>query len=506
MMKVEQNSIQSFFNSELFHLVQTSGMFSDSKTFADAIPKENYEYILSSYEELKEQPNFDLKAFIDEYFCFEEFTELTSGQKSNDIIQHISHLWSVLKKPADGNKQGSLIPLSKSYTVPGGRFREVYYWDSFFAALGLIQVGRERDVFDIVENFISLQQQVGTIPNGNRWYYSTRSQPPVLAMLVNLLQQHNLCSREQMSRYRDAVETEYQYWMSGSSDLVKGDAYRRVVKMMDGSLLNRFYDDKDTPRPESYAEDIELAEGLIETEKREFYRNIRAACESGWDFSSRWLKQPTDLSSIATTEVIPIDLNCILYFVESWLAKNFDNENQSKHQQYKLAAVQRSIAIDRYLWSDEAGFYSDYWFQQNQHSKALSLAALWPLYFNLASTQQAEKVALLVESKFLKQGGLITTLVDTGEQWDSPNGWAPLHWVSVEGLKGYGFEKLAHEIANNWTKTVTHFFAKTGKLMEKYNVVSVDNVAKGGEYDVQEGFGWTNGVTQALLNSLKDLK
>lgn len=504
MKSVESNSIQAFFDSELFHFVQTSGLFVDSKTFADAIPINSFEHVLNLYQQQQNQPKFDLKTFVTANFRFEEFEELTADKGNDDILKHITHLWSVLKKPADGNRVGSLIPLPQSYTVPGGRFREVYYWDSFFAAIGLMQAGREQDVFDIVDNFISLQQRVGTIPNGNRWYYASRSQPPVLAMLVNLLQQHSLCSKERLVRYREAVETEYLFWMAGSDKLANNESYRRVVKLEDGSLLNRFYDDSATPRPESYAEDIEMAAELSESEQQEFYRNIRAACESGWDFSSRWFKDANSLSSIATTEIIPIDLNCILYFTETWLTEAFGSENLEKHQKYKVAAQERKTAINRYLWSDSLEFYTDYWFKQKKQSNVLSLAALWPLYFGMASQNQAKGVAQQVESKFLKSGGLITTQLNTGEQWDSPNGWAPLHWVSIQGLKQYGFDDLASKISTKWIATVTQFFNATGKLMEKYNVVAVDDIAQGGEYDVQEGFGWTNGVTQALLNQQID--
>ena len=177
-----------------------------------------------------------------------------------------------------------------------------------------MQSGHIAAIEDLVDNFISIQRRVGCIPNGNRWYYSSRSQPPVLAMLVKLLQDNSKVSDTKLNEYIEAIQSEYEFWMQGSEYLVKGLSHRRVVCLANGAILNRYYDDDASPRPESYLEDIELAESLTEQEKPNFYRNIRAACESGWDFSSRWLKDKDDLLSIATTELIPVDLNCFTVF------------------------------------------------------------------------------------------------------------------------------------------------------------------------------------------------
>lgn len=495
----QQQWIEVFFASQLFHDVQISGLFSDSKTFADAEPKSDFAAILAMYESTKHNPEFELKRFVKQHFTIRKLEELTSSKVFEDIGEQINHLWSVLKKPADTIQRGSLIPLERAYTVPGGRFQEVYYWDSYFAALGLIESGRVAEVIDLVENFISVQQRVGCIPNGNRWYYNSRTQPPVLALLVELLQSHAMCTEHQLTRYRQAIEVEYDFWMTGAELLQPNQASSRVVRLQGGELLNRYFDDKATPRPESYAEDIELAEQLPEHDKAEFYRNIRAACESGWDFSSRWFRDSQNLSTIATTEVIPVDLNSILYFVETWLAKSYAAIDVDKSEQYSLAAERRRSAIEKYLWDQDEGIYLDYWFLTGNKSEIKTLATAWPLFFGLSNTLQAELVANELKANFLRNGGLVTTLNATEQQWDSPNGWAPLHWVAIQGLKRYQADELAEQITQCWLETVTKTFQDTGKLMEKYNVVDTEEKADGGEYDVQEGFGWTNGVTLALL-------
>ena len=493
-----QSALHGFFASQLFHDVQMSGLFADSKTFADAEPKSSFVEVIEAYDKAKNIGEVDLATFVSEHFVLPEFNEILANQHAEGVFKQIEYLWSILQKPADSTKFSSLIPLEKPYTVPGGRFREVYYWDSYFAALGLLQSGHIAAIEDLVDNFISIQCRVGCIPNGNRWYYSSRSQPPVLAMLVQLLQDNSKVSDTKLTEYIEAVQSEYEFWMQGSEHLAKGLSHRRVVCLTNGAILNRYYDDDASPRPESYLEDIELAESLTEQEKPNFYRNIRAACESGWDFSSRWLKDKDDLLSIATTELIPVDLNCLLYFVENWLSKTLSDKDKLKSEHYLQAAQARLQAMNEYLWNEEAQLFSDYWFSKNSHSKVKSLAGVWPLFMNLASPLQAQKVARTIEQEFLKQGGLITTTTETKQQWDSPNGWAPLHWVTVKGLQYYGYDKLASDITNAWLANVTLMYEKTGKLMEKYNVLEPEFKADGGEYDVQEGFGWTNGVTLAL--------
>jgi alpha,alpha-trehalase len=300
------------------------------------------------------------------------------------------------------------------------------------------------------------------------------------------------------------LEKEYQFWMQGKEQLAgAAKAIKRVVKMPNGVCLNRYWDDSVEPRPESYREDIEAAENIEAAKRPAFYRNIRAACESGWDFSSRWLANQDDLLTIQTTHIVPIDLNCLLYKLETLLSQFYaellESELSSKFAAY---AQIRKDAINQYLWDEQGGFYHDFDFIQGQKTAIQSLAACLPLFCEIASHQQAEYIAYKLENSFLMEGGLVTTLNDTAQQWDAPNGWAPLQYFAVVGLMNYGFAPLSVTIMNRWMTAVEQQFITDNNMMEKYNVQHSQRVAQGGEYEVQHGFGWTNGVSLVFYQLL----
>jgi alpha,alpha-trehalase len=173
-----------------------------------------------------------------------------------------------------------------------------------------------------------------------------------------------------------------------------------------------------------------------------------------------------------------------------------DHESSKK---YLSLAGKRNAAIHKYCWSDEEGFYFDYDAKTQQQKEIATLAAVFPLFFSIATNEQATMVAALIKEKFLMPGGLICTPEATEQQWDAPNGWAPLQWMAINGLENYGHSTLAKEIARRWIQLNTDVFKRTGKLMEKYNVIDTHLEAGGGEYAGQDGFGWTNGVLLAIL-------
>ncbi len=496
-----------FFASDLFHDVQMSGIFHDSKVFADAQAKRPWSEIFALYKTQSQTADFDLMEFVTRHFSLPAADYQFDEVKSTTPRQQIQQLWSKLEKQPDTPKADSLLPLSHPYLVPGGRFREIYYWDSYFTALGLVASDRHDLVISMVENFIDLQTSIGCIPNGNRCYYATRSQPPILALMIELLTQQPPQSSNDsdfLPRALTALETEYAFWMQGVDQLTEQNpTHQRVVRMDNGAILNRYWDSSDLPRAESYREDIEAAQQLPYRIRGDYYRNIRAACESGWDFSSRWLKNPDDLVSIQTTLIVPVDLNSLMYKLETTLAQycqRLGRANDAHH--YHKRAAERKRAIDDYLWSTSLDCYLDFNLKENEPSQVLSLATAVPLFVGLASKQQATAIAARIEQDFLCQGGLVTTLCSSAQQWDAPNGWAPLQWFATEGLLRYGFSHLAFRIMRNWVATVEHQFAQHGNLMEKYDVQQSDRLAQGGEYEVQHGFGWTNGVTLAYYHYL----
>ena len=358
--------------------------------------------------------------------------------------------------------------------------------------LGLYKSEKTAVIKDMINNFSYLIDTFSFIPNGNRSYYLTRSQPPFFPLMVNLLSKND--SNFNSSDYLPSLEKEYEFWMKGADTLnTKSNAFKRVVLMPDGSILNRYWDDRSDARTEHYLEDLALVKGINGTQKD--FKHIRAAAESGWDFSSRWFKDTRNMSTINTTDIVPIDLNALLYFHEQFLAKQYTKLKQTEKAQLFLAkAESRKNAILKYMWNSEAEFFFDYNFVDNSNNKVKSLAAMYPLLMNFATKAQAAAVALTVKEEFLQPGGVLTTLENTGQQWDSPNGWAPLQWVSIVALHNNNQAELANDIKSRWIKLNTAVFKRTGKMLEKYNVKDVSLIGGGGSYPVQDGFGWTNGV------------
>jgi alpha,alpha-trehalase len=487
----------------LFEAVQLSNIYPDNKTFVDATPKQNPAAILKAYNEQKNKPDFDLKQFVDAYFAApgSGSRNFTSNVKAG-IREHIDTLWQVLYRKHDTVSHGSsLLPLPHDFIVPGGRFREVYYWDSYFTMLGLQQSHKNELIKDMIGNFAYLIDTFGFIPNGNRTYYLTRSQPPFFSMMLLLLAKNE--GDKVLVNYQPELLKEYAYWMSGASSLKNGEAFKTSVKMSDGELMNRYWDTSDQPREESYKKDVEAGK-LTKQKLPDFYHNIRAAAASGWDFSSRWFDASGKLESIQTTNIIPVDLNCLLYNLEMVIAQSYNLQgNAAQKQFYQNQAEKRKKAILKYCWNEKAGWFLDYNWKQKQASPVETLAGVFPLAFKLASANQATLVSQKLQNKFLKPGGLVTTVSRSGQQWDAPNAWAPLQYMSILGLNNYQQEGLAQDIAQKWISINNRVFEQTGKLMEKYNVEDTNLKAGGGEYPLQDGFGWTNGVLLDLMNRYK---
>ncbi|PLR34714.1 alpha,alpha-trehalase [Chimaeribacter californicus] len=484
----------------LYHAVQAAKFFPDQKTFADAVPKYDPAAILADWQMQKGQHNFDLKRFVDANFTLPAKGETYVPPAGQSLREHIDGLWPVLTRTTDKvNQYDSLLPLPKPYVVPGGRFREIYYWDSYFTMLGLAESGHWDRVQDMVDNFAHELDTYGHIPNGNRSYYLSRSQPPFFSLMVDVLAQHSGDSI--YVKYLPQLQKEYQYWMADAQSVAAGSASKRVVKLKDGTVLNRYWDARDVPRTESYMDDIATADKATSRNKAELYRDLRAGAASGWDFSSRWFDDPKDISTIRTTDIVPVDLNALLFHLEKTLSRASQAAgNQSDSQRYAEMAEKRQAAINRTLWNAQGGWYADYDWKRSSVRTQLTAAALFPLYMQAASDDQAAKTADAVEKQLVKAGGLATTNVHNGQQWDAPNGWAPLQWVAVEGLDHYGKQTLAKEIGMRFLDNVQATYDREHKLVEKYVIEGNLGGGGGGEYPLQDGFGWTNGVTLKLMD------
>jgi alpha,alpha-trehalase len=483
---------------DLFKEVQLQKLFRDSKYFVDCIPRTDPGIIVAEYQKLKHEKNFDLKLFITTHFILppEPQTEYLSANKP--IVQHLNDLWVFLKRTPSVHG-GTLVPLPFPYIVPGGRFREVFYWDSYFTMLGL-QVSAQNDLIQsMVDNFAFMIDEFGFIPNGNRTYFLGRSQPPFFSFMVELLAEEK--GDDIKFQYLPQLEKEYGFWMDGYNELSSSKKiHRRVVLLPDGSIMNRYWDDKDYARPEAFYEDTTIAKKSGRP-AHVVPRNLRAACESGWDFSSRWMRDGQNNESIEAADIIPVDLNCLLLHLEEVIFKIYSHKKDISRMQFFETVIQnRKKSIQKYFWNNAEGYYFDYHFIDQEPTKKFTLAATYPLFCRVATTDQAKAIARQLDQKFLFDGGLITTLVNTGQQWDAPNGWAPLQWIAYRGLQQYGFSALANKIRERWMKNCEKVYDDTGKMMEKYNVVDVTVKAGGGKYPNQDGFGWTNGIYLKMHN------
>ncbi|SMD37286.1 alpha,alpha-trehalase [Reichenbachiella faecimaris] len=487
----------------LLYEVQTSRIFDDGKTFVDCVPKVAPDSIMKAYMANKGNANFDLKTFVNTYFDQPyKHPVYNEEQDTASLIDHIDKLWGTLKRPADSAVFGSRIQLPYPYVVPGGRFREIYYWDSYFTMLGLEVSGEHQLIEDMVKNFAEMIDRFGFIPNGSRTYFLGRSQPPFFALMINLLA--SIKGKSVWVEYLPYLQKEYDFWMTGADSLTVQNATSQRVVLLDSKyVLNRYWDNFDGPREESLAEDVLLARESGREESLVF-RHLRAGAESGWDYSSRWFADGNTLKTIETTNIIPVDLNALIYYLEQTIAKGYKQTGQDAlAAEYEGKAQIRREALNFYCWDEVLGYFIDYNFKFKTHTSNPSLAGVFPLSFEIADASQAEKVSDFIQQNFLKDGGLISTLNYTGEQWDAPNGWPPLQWMSFWGLKNYDKDSLANTIAKRWVSLNERVYQRTGKMMEKYNVEDLTLEGGGGEYPLQDGFGWTNGVYLKMKSELE---
>ena len=487
---------------ELFVAVQTARVFADSKTFVDCVPLADPASILAEYRARRGDPQFDLARFVDAHFRAEHPPE--SGYVSDPeqpLVAHIDALWDVLTRhPREHPAQSSLLPLPECYVVPGGRFGEMYYWDSYFTMLGLVESGRADLMRAMADNFAYLIDTFGHVPNGNRSYYLSRTQPPVFTLMVDLFERHGL---HPALRFLPQLRREHAFWTGDADGLDRAQSLRHCVRMDDGSLLNRYWDARDTPREEMYLEDVTTA-ARSRRPAPEVYRDLRTAAASGWDFSSRWFDDDGDLASTRTTTFVPVDLNCFLFALEAQIARLSASCGDARTaSEFTGRARARRDAIDRWLWDDALGAYADYDLLRGR-LRAPCVAGAAALYVGVAGDVQAARMADFIGTRLLDHGGVATTLRASDQQWDQPNGWAPLQWLAIQGLARYGHHDLAREVRRRWLATVGAVYERESKLVEKYTIadhrVEGARGGGGGEYPLQDGFGWTNGVTRKLLH------
>lgn len=484
--RIERTPAELF--GPLFRAVQERGILHDGKIFVDAVPNRSARAILCDFAEFQGDDAALLEFVTANFDLPPKVADATAAPAMLPLRDQIRAMWPALARgPNTDETDSSALALGHRHVVPGGRFREMYYWDSFFTMLGLLRDGERELATGIVDTLTDLIETQGYVPNGMRTYYLGRSQPPLFHMMVALLD-----SDHPSPRRLAAMKREHAWWMDGAAEAEPGTSVRRVARLADGSLLNRYWDPATTPRDESWREDIATARSSGRSPE-EVYRELRAGAESGWDFSSRWLDDGS-LGSIRITSIAPVDLNAFLYSLETAIA----DAGGPDAPRYRALAEARRAAIQAHLWDDRAGCFCDYDLELARHRSHVTAAIAAPLLVGLATQEQADASARVVRERLLAPGGLRTTTVESWQQWDSPNGWAPLQWIAVAGLAHYGHDALAREIAKRWVATVSRTYRKTGLFYEKYNVEN-GTIGAGGEYAPQHGFGWTNGVTADFI-------
>ena len=371
---------------------------------------------------------------------------------------------------------GDLIGLPNPYTVPciSDKFQEMYYWDTYFTNVGLLLSGRLEQAKNNVENMAYLIRKFGYMPNGNRTYYLSRSQPPFFSQMVREVYEQ-IQDEEWLCKMYQAAEKEYFFWQS---------------RRMTVTDLNRYYGEISLLRQDA-AQELVRRFGINEPvnldETNQYTKCMLSFSESGWDCNSRF--------GLRAHEFNPVDLNALLYGMEINMAYFTEELRNGFGDFWREKAAVRKMLVNKHLWDSSCGCYYDYNFVSAQRGKLVSAAAFYPLFVRLCETEQAMAVVRCLEELEGPYG--VAATQNTPEllelQWDHPHGWACLQYIVIKGLLNYGYDADALRIAEKYCRVVEKNFAATGDLWEKYNTVTGEvSVTK--EYDSPQMMGWSAGV------------
>ena len=411
----------------------------------------------------------------------------------------------IVLRPLSESAPPGLLYLPRPYVVPGGRFNEMYGWDSYFIVLGLLRDGEVELARDMTDNFLYEVEHYGRVLNANRTYYLTRSQPPFLTEMV-LAVYRATKDLGWLARALPAVETYYQTWVrdphlvqpSGLSryfDLGEGPAPEVVAGERDERGKNHYDRVRDYYR--SHAITDYPLDDFYDRARDEltplYYEGDRSMRESGFDPSNRFGPFGADV-----VHYLPVCLNSLLYRMEVESAEIATLLGRAPTAAVFLErAKSRQKAINALLWDEEAGLYFDFNFKTGRRRFYPFATTFYPLWAGLASPDQAKRVRDNLD-RFERPGGIMTSTFVSGSQWDAPYGWAPLQLLSIEGLRRYGYEEDASRIQGKFLSLVLEVFEASGTIVEKYDVLRRSSDVSAGlrfGYDSNEiGFGWTNGV------------
>ncbi|KAK8388520.1 hypothetical protein O3P69_020480 [Scylla paramamosain] len=525
---------------ELLKTVQMAKLHNDSKYFVDMSLKNSEKETLLEFEELmnrtqKNPSKEDIQIFVDEHFREpgDEFEDWDPSDWSEDpeFLKKIVHpdlkewgkklnaMWKKLGRKIsttvkDDPEKHSQIYVPNPVIVPGGRFREFYYWDSYWTIEGLLLSGMNQTVKGMLENFLMMVKDYGMVPNGGRIYYTRRSQPPYLIPMFKLYMDHHF-DQDFLRDNIELLEKEFLFWHN-----------ERQVKVQDRKGMThhvaQYRVNVSDPRPESYREDYALAQDLAtEEEKQQLYVELKSGAESGWDYSTRWfVNNETNngtMKDTNVTSIVPVDLNSLLCVNAQTLSYFYNRLGMhDKKREYDRIAEEKNITMSKIFWDQTDGVWYDYDLNAKSRRRYFYMSNLHPIWSGCygpegSRARTMEKLIKYLNNKGVLKydGGMPTSLEDSGQQWDFPNAWAPLQHLAIMGLYEarnihHAAEELSFELAEKWIRTNWKGYQELHAMFEKYNVTVVGKAGGGGEYEVQPGFGWSNGVAMRLLELFGD--
>lgn len=544
-----------FCDGPILAAMQSQGIASanDSKAFVDQPLRSSAAAVLRSWHEgcgragAPPPSRASLAAFLAEHFdpagsdlvnvrpadwhADASFLKRISNASVREFAKHVHGLWPALGRRTSSSVSAqpdrhTLTALPNAFIVPGGRFRESYYWDSLWIVRGLLISGMCETAEGMVRNLLHQVAVHGYVPNGNRIYYEGRSQPPVLSEMVRAVAAalNETRARAFTAAALPLLEVELEWW--------------RRERSVEGLGLSFYSAATTVPRPESWREDAALCgaaaeRGASNASIATLMRSVAAAAESGWDFSSRWLDAPARepphvpgssvelLLRLNTSAVLAVDLNAILLRAELNVRRmHSELGNVSAASVYEAKAKTRWTAMESALWCDARGAWRDAgrvattWQPLPPIASASDFLPLWAVreagdaaIVGLNPSRASRAVETLAASPLRGRGGVGATVLRTGQQWDWPNGWAPLQLMLVEALRegdprvlGSAAAPLGASIAQRWlASNIASFPRDATGMYEKFDVETVGQRGGGGEYAPQIGFGWTNGVALSLV-------
>ncbi|KAL1494130.1 hypothetical protein ABEB36_009776 [Hypothenemus hampei] len=537
----QRQSCESFVYCQgpLLDIVQRARLFPDSKTFVDMSQTNSPEETFANFNDLmdttenhptKEQlVEFINRNFLQnsdelDYWSPEDYTQnprILSQIKDKELKKFtgdLINIWpslgrKVSEKVFKNPEKYSLIPVPNGFIIPGGRFKELYYWDSYWIIEGLLISDMDKTAKGMIENLLFMVEKYGFIPNGGRIYYLNRSQPPLLTLMANIYLEK---TKDLAFIHKNIalLDKELTYWIEKKTIDINfnGNLYR----------MAHYQSESNTPRPESYIEDINTCSYFDTIKSQEHcYQGLKSGAESGWDFSSRWFFDHeggirTNLTHIDAQRVVPVDLNAFLCVSFAILSSFYMQLGDAESAQKWAALFEQWLnSIQEVLYNEEDGIWYDFDLTLSRPRKIFypsNFAPLWAGTYNpIFKKEYGRRAATYFNRMEIAQfkGGIPTSLDGNNEQWDMPNAWPPLQEIVILGLWNTG-EKQARKIAKysaeRWLEANLRGFNEQNAMFEKYDSTRVGQYGGGGEYEVQKGFGWTNGVALKLIEKFYTFK